>query len=113
MSQHPPEYVDEEFLEAMGMANLPPELRDKAFQATLYNLNDAVGKRIAEQLSLEQLDEFNKMTDGDYTKDQMVEWHKKNVPNFVEIIEEEAHKLRDKTHEAVEETLARYEERHK
>lgn len=99
--------ADDQFLAAMGMGDLPPEAKEKALGDILYNLNARIGERLADQFSEAQLDEVNALADNDDDQAALTEWLKKNVPNYGQILEEEAQKLRDETNSEVEAVLAR------
>lgn len=88
--------VDDQLLEAMGLKGLEGEEKDRALTAILSTLNLKVGKRLAETLDENQLDQFEQLED-----DALSEWLAQNVPNFSEIIEEEAQKMRDNNQEMV------------
>ena len=99
--------VDEQFLAAFGLSNLPDESKDKALDDVLYNLNTAVARRISNQLSEAQLDDFDKIMSGEFSKEQVDSWLKQNVPNYTQIVEEEANKLREKGMSTVERVMAK------
>ena len=99
--------IDEQFLVAFGLSDLPDESKDKALDDMLYNLNMLVGRRIANQLSEEQLDEFDKLMSGEFTKEQVEKWILKNVPNYTQILEEEANKLREGNMSTVDRVMAK------
>lgn len=87
--------VDDQFLAAMGLTGLEGEEKQKALEDILYTLNINVGKRVAEDLSEEQTDEFDHLTDGEDVDEQaLADWLKTNVPNYEQLINEEAEKMR-------------------
>ncbi|HET9850226.1 MAG TPA: DUF5663 domain-containing protein [Candidatus Saccharimonadales bacterium] len=86
---------DDKFLGAMGLKNLSDDDKKEALANILYTLNVNVGMRVADQLSDQQLEEFDRLTEGDYDEQTLTEWLKNNVPNYAQLIGEEAEKMRD------------------
>ena len=99
--------IDEQFLVAFGLADLPDEAKDKALDDVLYNLNVAVARRISNQLSEDQLDDFDKLMSGEFSKEQVDSWLQQNVPNYSQIVEEEANRLREEGMSTVERVMAK------
>lgn len=101
--------VDDQFLQAMGMGNLPDEAKEKAIGDILYVLNSRIGERLADQFTEAQLDEVNSLALADKDDDQeaLMSWLQKNVPNYGQILEEEAQKLCDETSSAVDDVVTR------
>lgn len=89
--------VDDQFLSAMGLDGLNEEQKQKALDDILYTLNANVGQRVAEILNEGQLDEFDKLTSDEaaVNEDELSKWLEQNVPNYKQIVEEEAQKMKD------------------
>lgn len=88
--------VDDDFLKAMGLDGLEGEAKDNALADILYTLNINVGKRVADQLPGDKAVEFENLADSETaTEDEISDWLDKNIPNYSQLIEEEAQKMRD------------------
>lgn len=89
--------VDDQFLSAMGLDGLKGDRKQKALDNILFTLNANVGQRVAEVLNEEQLDEFDRLTVDEeaVNQDTLTSWLDQNVPNYKQIIEEEAQKMKD------------------
>lgn len=94
--------IDENFLAELGLGNATDEQKEEFAQKTAETLEMRVGNRIAQELSEEQLDEFEKLTpDPADSPDvmmekhaEMVEWLAENHPNREQTIQEEFDKLK-------------------
>lgn len=87
--------VDEQFLSEMGLAGLPDDAKQAALGNILQTLNLRVAQRIADNLSEDQMDEFDRLTEGEPDEEALSNWLKKQVPNYNELINEEAGKMRE------------------
>ena len=56
---------DDNFLESVGLANIPAEQKDAFLQYAQDQLEARIGEKMSEGLSDEQLDEFEKIIDKD------------------------------------------------
>ena len=56
---------DDNFLESVGLANIPAEQKDAFLQYAQDQLEVRIGEKMSEGLSDEQLDEFEKIIDKD------------------------------------------------
>ena len=56
---------DESFLEQVGLSNMPQEQKDNFLQYAQDQLEVRIGEKMSEDLSEEQLDEFEKIIDND------------------------------------------------
>lgn len=104
VSMNPP--VDDEFLKAMGLEGLDEDQKQKALQDILYTLNINVGKRVSEELNETQLEEFDKLTDEPVDEDKLSIWIENNVPNYQELIEEEAKEMKEHALAVADEAMA-------
>lgn len=76
--------IDEKFMNELGLGDLPEaEKRDFMEQAE-RELEVRVGHAIGLDLSDEQMDEFDRITDPDNAS----AWLKRNVPNFRETVQQ-------------------------
>lgn len=57
--------IDDSLLQELGLASLPKEERDQLLKQIYETLEMRVGMRLAERMSDQQLDEFEKFIDGD------------------------------------------------
>jgi hypothetical protein len=91
--QRPPLRIDDALLTELGLGSLPEDER-KALQKHIYEtLEMNVGMRLADQMSNEQLDEFeqyfNARDDAGAFK-----WLETNFPNYKDIVADEFEKLK-------------------
>lgn len=86
--------IDHAFLEDIGLGDLPMEEKDLLISQVYEQLEVRVGTRLAENMSDEQLEEF----DNKYiqTEDQQgaMEWLQHNFPDYPKTVEEELYKLK-------------------
>jgi len=86
--------LDDNLLQELGLGDLP-EADRKALLRQMYDtLELRVGMTIAEQMSEEQLDEFEGFMDN---KDQAgaLSWLETNFPDYKKVVAAEMEKLRD------------------
>lgn len=89
--------LDDNFLNDVGLGNATPEQKQALVQRLLETLELRVGTRLAEELSEEQVDEFETMTPAESDPQEIVvqkqqlleEWLKANHPNHEDVIAEE------------------------
>lgn len=94
--------IDDNFLNDLGLGGASDDQKREFIQKTAETLEMRVGNRIAEELSDEQLNEFETMTpdptDPPEVMEQkhakMVEWLAVNHPNREQVIQEEFDKLK-------------------
>lgn len=98
--------VDDQLLKAMGLIGLPDDQKQKALENILYVINMRVAQRVADTLSEQQLDEFEKLNENS-SEEEISKWLADNVPNYLQIVEEEAQSLRDRAHETVDRIIAK------
>lgn len=85
--------VDNQFLAAMGLDGLEGEEKQAALDGILYTLNIRIGERVAEQLTEEQTENFDQLSD-DASPEELANWLKANAPNYQQLAEEEAKAMR-------------------
>lgn len=85
--------LDNAFLEELGLGSLPPVEKNKMLAHIYETLEMRVGVKLAEQMSNEQLDEFegyiNKKDEAGALK-----WLESNFPNYKQVVAEELDKLK-------------------
>jgi hypothetical protein len=85
--------IDNALLEELGLGSLPPQEKQGLLKHIYETLELRVGVRLADQMTNEQLDEFEKYFDA---KDDegAFRWLETNFPNYKEIVNEEFDKLK-------------------
>ncbi len=85
--------LDNAFLEELGLGTLPAVEKNKMLAHIYETLEMRVGMKLAEQMSNEQLDEFesyiNKQDEAGALK-----WLETNFPNYKQVVAEELDKLK-------------------
>ena len=85
--------IDRSLLDELGLGSLPENEKAGLLNHIYETLEMRVGMRLADQMSNEQLDEFEKYFEA---KDDAgaFKWLETNFPNYKEIVQEEFDKLR-------------------
>lgn len=85
--------IDNDLLQQLGLASLPDAEKNSLLRHIYETLEMRVGMRLADQMTNEQLDEFEKYFDA---KDDAgaFKWLETNFPNYKEIVQEEFDKLK-------------------
>lgn len=85
--------IDNDLLLQLGLASLPDAEKNSLLRHIYETLEMRVGMRLADQMSNEQLDEFEKYFDA---KDDAgaFKWLETNFPNYKEIVQQEFDKLK-------------------
>ena len=94
--------LDDNFLNDLGLGDASAEQKQAFVQRVLETLELRVGTRLAEELTDEQVDEFETMTPSESDPQEVVmqkqqlmeEWLKANHPNHEDVIAEELEKLK-------------------
>ena len=94
--------LDDNFLNDLGLGDASDEQKQAFIQRVLETLELRVGTRLAEELTDEQVDEFESMTPSETDPQEVVvqkqqvmeEWLKANHPNHEDVIAEELEKLK-------------------
>lgn len=84
---------EDELLEAMGLSGLSGDAKTKTLENILYTLNMRLGKRLSETLEEDKLDDFNNLLSRDADQEELSRWFSANVPNYTQLIEEEAKQM--------------------
>jgi hypothetical protein len=79
----------------MGLGGLEGVAKREALDDILYTLNLNVGRRMIDQMTDEQQDEFERLSRPGADVEKLMYWIALNVPNHADLIEEEATKMRD------------------
>lgn len=85
--------LDNAFLEELGLGTLPPVEKNKMLAHVYETLEMRVGVKLAEQMSNEQLDEFESYINS---KDEAgaLKWLETNFPNYKQVVAQELDKLK-------------------
>lgn len=85
--------LDDNFLQELGLGNLPVDEK-KAMLAHIYEtLEMRVGMKLAEQMTNEQLDEFERFIDGN-DEAGALQWLETNFPNYKRVVADELEVLK-------------------
>lgn len=97
--------IDNALLEELGLGALPPQEKQGLLKHVYETLEMRVGMRLADQMTNEQLDEFEKYFDA---KDDegAFRWLETNFPNYKEIVNEEFEKLKAEVGQSAPQILA-------
>jgi hypothetical protein len=92
-SQKAPLRIDNDLLVELGLAGLPPEEKSSFLKHIYETLEMNVGMRLADQMTNEQLDEFETFYNA---KDDAgaFKWLETNFPNYKDIVADEFQKLK-------------------
>ena len=97
--------IDNDILVQLGLAGLPDAEKNSLLRHVYETLEMRVGMRLADQMTNEQLDEFEKYFDA---KDDAgaFKWLESNFPNYKEIVQEEFEKLKVEIGQSAQQILA-------
>lgn len=97
--------IDASLLQELGLSGLPQEERDGLLKHIYETLEMRVGMRLADQMTNEQLDEFEQYFEA---KDDAgaFRWLETNFPNYKDIVQEEFDKLKVEVGQTAPQILA-------
>lgn len=97
--------IDNDLLQQLGLVGLPEAEKNSLLRHIYETLEMRVGMRLADQMSNEQLDEFEKYFDA---KDDAgaFKWLESNFPNYKEIVQQEFDKLKVEVGQSAPQILA-------
>lgn len=97
--------IDNSLLQELGLDGLPDEEKDSLLKHIYETLEMRVGMRLADQMSNEQLDEFEQYFEA---KDDAgaFRWLETNFPNYKDVVQEEFDKLKGEVHQSAPQILA-------
>jgi hypothetical protein len=97
--------IDNNLLNEVGLGGLPPAEKNSFLKHIYETLEMRVGIRLADQMSNEQLDEFERYFEA---KDDAgaFKWLETNFPNYKEIVQEEFNKLKAEVAQSAPQILA-------
>jgi hypothetical protein len=85
--------LDDNLLQELGLGSLPPAEKNKMLGHIYETLELRVGMRLAEQMSDEQLDEFEAFIDRN-DESGALHWLETNFPDYKKVVAEELEKLK-------------------
>lgn len=97
--------IDNSLLQEIGLDSLPDVEKDSLLKHIYETLEMRVGMRLADQMSNEQLDEFEQYFEA---KDDAgaFKWLETNFPNYKDVVQEEFDKLKAEVHQSAPQILA-------
>lgn len=101
--------LDNNFLTSMGLGSLPVEEKNKLLQAIYERLEMNVGMRLAENMSDQQLTEFEGFIDRS-DEAGALRWLETNFPNYKQVVAEELEKLKAEVSQSAPQILAAAEQ---
>lgn len=85
--------LDNAFLEELGLGSLPPVEKNKMLAHIYETLEMRVGMKLAEQMSNEQLDEFESYINSQ-DEAGALKWLETNFPNYKQVVADELENLK-------------------
>lgn len=85
--------LDNTLLEELGLGALPAEEKNKMLAQIYETLEMRVGMKLAEQMTNEQLDEFEAFIDRNDEAGALT-WLETNFPNYKQVVADELEKLK-------------------
>lgn len=97
--------IDNSLLQEIGLDTLPDEEKDSLLKHIYETLEMRVGMRLADQMSNEQLDEFEQYFEA---KDDAgaFKWLETNFPNYKDVVQEEFDKLKAEVRQSAPQILS-------
>lgn len=90
--------LDDQFLQDVGLGSLPQDQKAQMLNDIYDRLELQVGMRLAEQMTDEQLDEFEAVIDQ--KNDQASQtWLETNFPSYRQVVADELEKLKNEIRE--------------
>lgn len=86
--------LDENFLIELGLGGLPKEEKDKMLRHIYETLEMRVGMKLAQQMSEQQLTEFEAFIDRN-DEQGALKWLETNFPNYKQVVGDELEALRN------------------
>lgn len=97
--------LDDSLLQDLGLASLPEPDKKALLQQVRDTLEMRVGTRLAEQMSDQQLDEFEQFVQNQDDAGAL-QWLESNFPNYKDVVNEEFEKLQAEIKQAAPQILA-------
>ncbi len=97
--------LDDNLLRELGLGALPPAEKNRMLAHIYETLEMRVGMRLAEQMTNEQLDEFERFIDAN-DEAGALKWLETNFPNYKDVVAEELNKLKAEISAAAPQIMA-------
>jgi hypothetical protein len=97
--------LDNALLEELGLGSLPAEEKNRMLAHIYETLEMRVGMKLAEQMTNEQLDEFEGFIDRN-DEAGALKWLETNFPNYKQVVAEELDKLKAEVRTAAPQIVA-------
>lgn len=96
--------LDNALLEELGLGGLPAEEKNRMLAHIYETLEMRVGMKLAEQMTNEQLDEFEGYIDRN-DEPGALKWLETNFPNYKDVVAEQLEKLKGEVRTAAPQIL--------
>jgi len=97
--------LDDNLLQELGLGGLPVEEKNKMLGHIYETLEMRVGMKLAEQMTNEQLDEFESYIDRN-DEAGALKWLESNFPNYKQVVADELEALKLEIKQAAPQILA-------
>jgi hypothetical protein len=97
--------INNTLLEELGLGSLPEEDKKGLLQHIYETLELRVGMRLADQMTKDQLDEFERYFEAKDDKGAFT-WLETNFPNYKDIVQQEFDKLKGEVGQAAPQILS-------
>jgi tRNA uridine 5-carbamoylmethylation protein Kti12 len=84
--------IDDKFFEEVGLSDMPADQKTAFAEHLMHELEDRIGSKIAENLSEQQLDEFDKISETDV--ESAKNWFANNYPNYTDLVSAEFNNIK-------------------
>lgn len=86
--------LDDNLLKELGLGALPPDEKNKMLAHIYETLEMRVGMKLAEQMTNEQLDEFESFIDKN-DEAGALKWLETNFPNYKQVVADQLDQLKN------------------
>ncbi len=97
--------LDDNLLKELGLGNLPAEEKNKMLAHIYETLEMRVGMKLAEQMSNDQLDEFEAFIDKN-DEAGALKWLETNFPDYKQVVGDQLEKLKREVKQAAPQIMA-------
>ncbi len=97
--------LDDNLLRELGLGALPPSEKNRMLSHIYETLEMRVGMKLAEQMTNEQLDEFEAFIDRN-DEAGALKWLETNFPNYKQVVADELEKLKAEITQAAPQIMA-------
>jgi NAD+--asparagine ADP-ribosyltransferase len=97
--------LDNDLLQELGLGSLPAHEKNKMLSHIYETLEMRVGMKLAEQMTNEQLDEFESYIDRN-DETGALKWLESNFPNYKQVVADELDKLKNEIKTAAPQIVA-------